>query len=260
MKLDFNAYIIDLDGCIFRGNMLIPGADEVIVNLRTKKRKMLFLTNNSTASPSDYSTKLKGMGVDVNPHDILTSSIGMAMYMRKLEKGGVYVIGEKALKAAIAAEGFQILREVDAKKAKYVVSGLDRKLTYDKVSAACSAIFIGAKYLATNTDPILPYEGGQLPGAGAIVSMILRVTNKRPLVIGKPSTNMITIALNILGTEAKQTAIVGDSLDTDIKAGKKMNLFSILTLTGVTKKEDLKNHPVQPDLVLNSIKDLVEYI
>jgi 4-nitrophenyl phosphatase len=260
MKLDFNAYIFDLDGCIYRGDVLIPGADKVIMKLRAQKRKILFLTNNSTGSPLDYSKKLRGMGIDASPSDILTSSAATAIYMRKLEKGSVYVIGEKALKDAIAAEGFQILGEEDARGAKYVVSGLDRELSYGKVSAACSSILMGAKYLATNADPTLPYEGGYLPGAGAIISMISRVTGRRPSVIGKPSKNMMTLALGILGTDMMNTAIVGDALDIDIKAGKKANLYSILVLTGVTQRRELENNSSQPNLVLNSIQDLMEYI
>ncbi len=223
-KLDLDAFIFDLDGCIYRGDTAVPGSDKAISALKGKGKKILFLTNNSTRAPEGFSEKLKGLGIDAPPSLILTSAGATAMYMRNLEKGRVFVVGESGLENALEEEGFEIVGEGDALKAKYVVSGLDRAMTYGKVAAACSAIRGGAEYIATNEDPVLPHEGGYLPGAGSIVSMIRTATGRRPLVIGKPSKRMMEMALGMLGTRRERTAMVGDTLDLDITAGKRARL------------------------------------
>lgn len=256
-KLEMDAFIFDLDGCIYRGDTAIPGADKVISSLNARGKKILFVTNNSTRTPEGFSNKLEGLGIGVPASLILTSSGATAIYMRDLERGVVFVVGESGLKEALEREGFEVVGEGDAMRARYVVSGLDRGLTYSKVAAACSAIRGGATYIATNRDPVLPHEGGYLPGAGSIVNMIRTVTGKSPLTIGKPSRRMMDMALGILGTCRARTAMVGDTLDLDIEAGKRAGLFSILVLTGVSKREDVAKSRAKPDLILDSVKDLI---
>jgi 4-nitrophenyl phosphatase len=257
-QLDLDAFIFDLDGCIYRGDAPIPGAEKTVSTLRGKGKKVLFLTNNSTRTPEGFSEKLRGFGIDVPPSLILTSAGATAIHMRSLEKGRVFVVGEIGLEEALAKEGFEVVGESCAMKAKYVVSGLDRALTYGKVAAACSAIRGGATYIATNEDPVLPHEGGYLPGAGSIVSMIRTATGRRPLVIGKPSRRMVEMALGLLKTGRDRTAMVGDTLDLDIAAAKRARLFSILVLTGVSGREDVEKSRVKPDLILESVRDLIK--
>lgn len=258
--MDFKAYLIDLDGCVYRGDDMIPGADEAIKALRKRGRAVLFLTNNSTGTPHQYSEKLRGFGIDSRPEDIMTSSTAIAIYLRGLERGGVYVLGEEALKEAVAKEGFQILSEADATRAKYVISGLDRKFNYQKLSAACSAIFNGARYIASNADPTLPTKDGMLPGAGAIVSAISKTTGVKPKIVGKPSKMIIDLALARIGARHSEAAIVGDSLAMDVAAGRKAGIYTILVLTGVSRGKDIGAGVLKPDLVLKGIKDITEYL
>jgi len=255
-KLDFDAFILDLDGCIYSGDSLIPGSERAVSSLRANGKKILFLTNNSTNTSQGFSEKLKGLGIHVPPQSILTSAVATAIYMRRLQRGKVFVVGESGLKNALAAEGFEVVDEGGASKAKYVVSGLDRTLTYRKTAAACSAIRGGAKYIATNEDPVFPSEGGLLPGAGSIACMIATATGRRPLVIGKPSKRMVEMGLEMLGTHRERTAMVGDTLDLDVKAAKRAGLFSILVLTGVSRRADVERSRVKPDLILESVSNL----
>lgn len=259
-KLDLDAFIFDLDGCIYRGDNAIPGSGKALSSLRKKGKKILFLTNNSTMTPEGFSSKLNRFGIEAPPSLILTSAGATAIYMRNLERGPVFIVGESGLQKALEREGFKVVGEDHALDAKYVVSGLDRTLTYAKVAAACSAIRGGAKYIATNEDPVLPHEGGYLPGAGSIVSMIHTVTGRRPLVIGKPSRRMMDMALGTLGTCRGRTAMVGDTLGLDIAAGKKARLFSILVLTGVSRRDDVAKSIAKPDLVLESVGDLADLV
>jgi len=259
-KLDFKAFIFDLDGCIYRGERLIEGAASVIDALKAKGRKVLYLTNNSTRTPQEYAEKLRRMGIKTSPEEVLTSAIATAIYMRGFERGGCYLIGESALKSAIAREGFTLLEEEGARRAMYLVCGLDSGVTYRKLAAACYAIQGGAKFIATNTDPNLPVEGGYLPGAGAIIGAITAATGAKPFVVGKPSKSIIEIALQRLGVSNKDAVIVGDCLEIDIEAGRNAGVYTILVLTGTTCRADLRGKCNLPDLTIESVKDLLDLI
>ncbi|MBS7288903.1 MAG: hypothetical protein KIH01_09265, partial [Candidatus Freyarchaeota archaeon] len=158
MVMEIRGFLIDLDGCVYRGEKLIEGADLAIKTLKGAGRKILYLTNNSTKTPEEYALKLKRLGIDTDPSEVLTSAVATAAYMRRFERGPCYVVGEEALRVALLNEGFTIVNEDEAKSAKYVVCGLDRHLTYSKLVAACAGVQMGAKFIATNTDPNLPVE------------------------------------------------------------------------------------------------------
>ncbi len=271
-RLHHEAFIFDLDGCIYRGNSVIEGAPEVVEALRGKGRKVLFLTNNSTKTPRQFVEKLARMGIAANDADIMTSSIATSKYLRGRRRGrgiergregetgrgrgSCYVVGEEGLCAALRSEGFELLEEGRAAEADYIVCGLDMKVTYEKLAAACVAIQNGAKFIATNADPNLPVEGGYLPGAGSIVRLIEEATGVRPLIIGKPSPRIVRMALERLGTTAGETAMVGDTLNMDIKAGRAAGLLTILVLTGAADMRAVSSSRVKPDIVLDSVAGL----
>lgn len=248
----FKGLIIDLDGCVYKGDSLIEGSDEAIEFFRSMGIKILFLTNNSTRTPEEYAEKLTKLGINASPSEIMTSAIATAIYMRRLKRDKCYIIGERALKEAISKEGFEITDDGDL--AKYVICGLDREFNYKKLVEACKAIQKGAKFIATNADPKLPIENGYLPGAGAIVSAIRVATGIKPLIIGKPSKFIINLAIKKLGVDKSSVAIIGDRIDTDIKAGKIVGVFTIL----IEKNKYIEGR-IKPDLTINRLKDLVNY-
>lgn len=250
--MDFKGFLVDLDGCVYRGDKLIEGADSTIRALRERGRKILFLTNNSTKTPEEYASKLRRLGIEASPSEILTSATATATYMRRFEKGLCFVVGERALREALIGEGFELVREEDAKNAKYVVCGLDRDFTYGKMAAACTAIQRGARFIATNMDPNLPVEDGYLPGAGSIVGAIRIATGKRPIIVGKPSKYIMEIAMERIGLGREDLVIIGDRIDIDVRAGKVAGIYTILVSTG----QESKKRGISPDLVLRSISDL----
>ncbi|MEM4234942.1 MAG: HAD-IIA family hydrolase [Candidatus Methanomethylicaceae archaeon] len=252
--MEIRGFLIDLDGCVYRGEKLIEGADAAIKALKDAGRKILYLTNNSTKTPGEYASKLRRLGIATEPSEVLTSAIATAMYMRRFERGPCYVIGEEALKMALLNEGFAILKEEEAENAKYVVCGLDTQLTYDKLKAACVGVQRGAKFIATNTDPNLPVEGGFLPGAGSIVGAVRIATGVRPIVVGKPSKYIMDIAISRLGLDRNKVAIVGDRIEIDVKAGKNAGIYTILVSGGgLYSKRKLK---ITPDLVVKNLYEL----
>lgn len=226
-------FIFDLDGTLYRGNVVLPGAAEFVANLRRAGVPHLFLTNNATTPPSGVAERLTRMGIASSPGEVLTSAQATATILAAEMPGSrVYVVGEAGIREALLAESFQLtgdFREADA-----VVVGMDREVTYARLRDAALAIRHGVPFIATNTDRTLPTEQGLIPGAGSLVGMLEIATDVKARVIGKPSPGIMLLALRRLGTPAALTAAVGDRPETDIVGGQVAGLRTIGVLTGAS--------------------------
>jgi 4-nitrophenyl phosphatase len=250
------AFLVDLDGVVYTGNTPLPGAAAFFQFLRAGGRRFQCITNNSTLTAEQYSAKLRGMGIDVAPEQVLTSAQATAVYLReRLGTGArVMAIGEHGLVRALLAEGLRLVW----REPSVVVCGLDRRLTYERLKAACLAIRAGAQFVATNPDLSLPAEDGFLPGNGAALAYIQAATGVPPVVIGKPAATMLQVAMELLGSVPAETAIIGDGLHTDMLAGQRAGVVKILVLTGVARREDLPAAPARPDHVFTNLVELQE--
>ena len=255
-----SAFLIDLDGVVYTGNTPIRGAAEFFRYLARTGRRFQCITNNSTLTAEQFADKLAGMGIPVAPEQVLTSPQATALHLKeRLAPGArILVIGEEGLVRALLCEGFRLAdRAPDA-----VVCGLDRRLTYERLKRACLAIRAGAPLVATNPDLSLPAEQGLLPGNGATLAYLGAATGVTPLVIGKPEATMLGVAMERMGAQPAQTAIVGDSLLTDMLAGDRAGVTKILVLSGVSTAADLATSPIQPDHVfrdLPALQDALEH-
>lgn len=254
----FKAVILDLDGCVYRGRRPIEGAAEVIDTLRDMGLKILFLTNNATKTVEEYVAKLSSMGIHCGEDEVLTSGYATSIYLaEKYGRVRVLPVGGEALEKELSKMGHRVLDWRKSGNPQFVVACLDFKFNYEKLKRACLAIFKGARFVATNTDPTLPVEDYLLPGAGSIVAAISKATGRRPLVIGKPSRRIMNIALKRMSIDGSEAIVVGDRLSTDVKAGKRVGAFTVLVLTGASSLRDLERwRSSRPDLVLNSIREL----
>jgi 4-nitrophenyl phosphatase len=245
------AFLIDLDGVIYTGDTPIPGAARFLQHLRDTGRAFRCITNNSTLGAGQFVAKLRAMGMPVGPDDVLTSSQATARYLRERFGQGtrVMAIGEEGLVQALLGAGFRLVdRSPDV-----VVCGLDRRLTYDRLTRACLALRAGVPLVATNPDIALPTEHGFLPGTGAMVAYLQTATGIAPQVIGKPEATMLLQAMELAGATPAETAIVGDGLRTDILAGARAGISTILVLTGLSTRAELPAAPVQPDYVFEDL-------
>lgn len=252
------AVLLDLDGVVYTGSRPLPGAAAFFGYLGQSGRRCQCITNNSTLSADEYAIKLGGMGIAVGPQGVLTSSEATAVSLQgRLAPGArVMAIGEEGLLRALLGHGFRVVdRDPEA-----VVCGLDRRLTYDRLQRACRAIRAGATLIATNPDLSLPTEEGFLPGNGATLAYLQAATGVSPLVIGKPEATMLDVAMQRIGATRAETAIVGDGLLTDILAGQRAGVTTILVLTGVTQRADLAASPIQPDYVFADLAELQDAI
>ena len=246
-------YLIDMDGVIYHGHHLIPGAERFVNDLIAADTPFLFLTNNSQRTRRDVATKLQRLGIAAEERHIFTCAIATARYLASQKPDGTaYVIGEGGLLTALHNNGYAVVdREPD-----YVVVGEGRTLTFEMLETALGMIRGGAKLIATNLDPNCPTPTGVRPGCGALVALLEAAAGVKAFSVGKPSPLMMRSARKELGLSADQTVVIGDTMETDIVGGVQLGYHTVLVLTGSTRREDLSRYAYQPDLVVDSIDEL----
>ncbi len=246
-------YLIDMDGVIYHGHQLIPGADRFIRELLAADVPFLFLTNNSQRTRRDVATRLNRMGIEIEERHVFTCAMATARYLAQQKPNGTaYVIGEGGLLTALHNNGYSIVdRDPD-----YVIVGEGRTLTFEMTEAALGMIRGGAKLIATNLDPNCPTPTGMRPGCGAVVALLEAASGLKAFSVGKPSPVMMRGARKELGLSAEETIIIGDTMETDIVGGVQLGYHTVLMLTGSTKRGDLMRYAYQPDLVFDSIADI----
>lgn len=248
-------YLIDMDGVIYRGTEVISGAAEFVARLRQRDIPFLFLTNNSQRTQRDVMMRLRRMGIDVEDQHIFTCAMATARFLAgQKPHGTAYVIGEGGLLTALHDVGYSIVDH----DPDYVVVGEGRTFTMEMMEAAVRMIEKGAKLIATNLDPNCPTQNGLRPGCGAIVALLEKATGKSAFSPGKPSPIMMRAARKQLNLTTAQTTMIGDTMETDIQGGVEMGYRTILVLSGGTSMPDLANYAYQPDVIVDSIADLLE--
>ena len=247
-------FIVDMDGVLYHGDKPVTGGGDFLDTLRDQGLRFVLLTNNSTLTPQQYVEKLARMSIRVSEAEILTSALATALYLKRVAPPAsrIYMIGEDGIRTALREASF-ILSDG---RADYVVVGFDRHVTYQKLKTASLAIRSGAIYVATNPDTTLPCEEGLAPGIGAILAAITAATGVTPIVIGKPRRAIFQQALARLQATERDTAAIGDRLDTDIVGARSVGLTTIFLLGGASSEEELRASKVHPDYVFPHIRAL----
>ncbi|MBN6186682.1 TIGR01457 family HAD-type hydrolase [Aneurinibacillus sp. BA2021] len=255
----YKGYLLDLDGTVYRGGEVIPEAVIFIEAMKKKNLPYLYVTNNSSLTPEALAHKLERMGLPAAPHDFFTSSMAVAATIEKLETEKetghpvtVLAIGETGLMTALADAGYTI---VDKAPASYVVVGIDREFSYEKMKQATLAIYGGARFLSTNCDRAIPTEEGLVPGNGALTAAIAYATGVEPTYVGKPEKAIVALALERLGLEAADVLLIGDNLETDIAAGANSGVDTLLVYSGFSQEADIEGAAAKPTYTAWSLHD-----
>lgn len=254
------AWIFDMDGVLYRGTEPLPGVSDLLAALELRERSYMLATNNSMSTSEEYVKKLGAMGIHVPSSAILTSAIATREYLLSQFEPGAsfYVIGMPALgEQLFEGDVFRAAEGSDPVPAGVVI-GLDKVFTYEKLKIAHAAIAGGAQFIATNTDATLPTEAGLIPGAGSIVAAIATATSEKPIVVGKPEPMMLLTALRHMGIDPGDAVMVGDRLDTDILAGKRAGMLTVLVLTGVSTRDEIAHAEALPDLVFTDLNAVLD--
>jgi arabinose operon protein AraL len=258
IRFPYRGWLFDLDGTIYLGDRLIPGAAGVIAALRADGRPLCFLSNKPLETRADYAAKLTRLGIPTEPDQVINSSLVLARHLRDLDPGApVYVIGEPPMIAEMRAHGFEVR---DDELVRWVVIAFDRTFTYAKLDTALQAVKRrGARLIATNPDRTCPVDGGEIPDCAGMIAAVEAVTDtKVEIVVGKPSPIIVDVALASLGVTAAEAVMVGDRLETDIEMGRRLGIATILVLSGVTRPDDPRIAVTVADHVLRSVEELME--
>ena len=246
-------FLIDMDGVIYSGNDLIPGADTFIKTLQDEQIPFLFMTNNSQRTPIDAVNKLAPMGIHIKEENVYSSAMATAYFLSFMKPNGTaFVLGEGGLISSLHKAGYTMVNS----DPDFVVVGEGRNFTLEMVNKAVDMILNGAKLIATNLDPSPKKKGWDNLGIKAVVAMLEEASGKKAFSVGKPSPVMMRAARKYLGLEARETIVIGDTMATDILGGIQLGYTTILTMSGVTTKETIKDYPFQPDMVISSVKEL----
>lgn len=248
-------FLFDMDGTIYLGEQLLPGAEEMLGLLDENGVPYYFLTNNSSKSRADYVKKLAGFGLTSTEENIFTSGEATAIYLKKQKLGArLYVVGTPSLENEFASHGFE-LTENDP---DLVVLGFDTTLTYEKLWKLCDFVREGRRYIATHPDINCPTEGGFMPDIGAMMALVAASTGREPdMIVGKPNPPMVEAVMEKTGFPADQLTMVGDRLYTDMAMGQ-AGMTTALVLTGETRREDAAEAPHTPDYIIEDLAELVQ--
>lgn len=253
MKLQSKNFLIDMDGVLVRGSVLIPGADTFIEHLKSKGIAYLVLTNNPLRTPGDLAHRLQNIGLDIPAERIFTSAMATARFLQKQRpQGTAFVIGESGLTEAIHNVGY-VLTDINP---DYVVLGETEVYNFEVLTKAVRLVAAGARFIATNPDTSGPGEHGVVPACGATAALIQAATGKAPFFVGKPNPYMMRAALNYLDVHSEETVMIGDNMKTDIIAGIESGMETVLVLSGITPVAEVENYPYRPAHIVDSVADI----
>ncbi len=254
--------LVDLDGVVYRGTEPVPGVAAVLAARAAAGDDVVYVTNNSMWYRADYVARLAGMGAPVSPDRIVSSARATALYLRDLEPPVkcALVVGGAGLVHELNDVGIEVVLSGDAAErwkangrdaaaavgqVDAVVVGLDLDFTYARLACAAEAVRAGARFVATNRDPVYPLEKGLMPGAGSVVAAIETASGHAPISIGKPGPLLLQIAAHAVGGDVAAAVMIGDSLVTDVPAAVAVGARSVLMLTGISKREQVASLAVR---------------
>lgn len=254
---NYKLYLIDLDGTIYNGNTPIKYAKEFIEYLKENNLDYLFITNNSTKTEEEVVDKLKNMEMKTSSQHVYSSAIAAAEYAYKENYKKIHVIGEGGLRKSLIKKGLDLVKQEEADA---VVVGLDKNSTYEKLTNAAFALQRGLPFIATNPDRLIPTENGMTPGNGGQVKFLEYVTGRKAVVIGKPSSIIMELAIEKFDYKKEDIVMVGDNYDTDIKSGINIGIDTIHVQTGITSKMEVLNKEKKPTYTLENLKEFMDSI
>jgi phosphoglycolate/pyridoxal phosphate phosphatase family enzyme len=252
--------LVDLDGVVYRGSDPVPGVAPLLAARAAAGDDVVYVTNNSMHYRADYVTRLAAMGAPISPDTVVSSARATALHITRHEPGirRVLVLGAGGLERELRDVGLDVVTAGHAATRMHqegiegmaaagspdaVVTGLDPNLTYLRLAVAADCVRAGARFIATNRDPVYPTERGLRPGAGSMAAAVEAASGVTPLSIGKPSPHLLELAAEAVGRDPRDAVMIGDGLETDLAAARALGARCILMLTGVTTKAQAEALP-----------------
>ena len=261
MALDLDGLVCDLDGVLYRGVEPVPDAPAALDRIRAAGVKVVFATNNATKTLAQYVERLSRFDVEATPDEIVTSAVVTGEEVRRRGWGGrsAFLIGTDGMQVALENAGVVLVNGLEGRIADIAVVSSTALFDYQSLATAAFAVRNGADFIASNADPTFPAADGLWPGAGAMLAAVETASGRRAEVMGKPHRPMMEAVQRRLAG-CRNIAVVGDQPGTDLAGGRAMGWTTILVLSGVTDASAAAELEPAPDLVLNSLVDLLEHL
>lgn len=260
---ELRGVVLDIDGTLLRGNRALPGAADLLAELRRRGLRVVLLTNDSQETPRAWVERLERLGIDLAPGEVITAAeLAAEVTARRFPDATILAIGDAALTDALRARGLRVMEDPAAAQADVVVMGMDSAFDQRRLLVACRQLWGGAAFIATNDDRRRPADGGHVPGAGAMVKAVAWSSGVEPMVVGKPAATAALAALDRLGLPAADALMVGDQPGTDIAMGKGVGMATALASLEADTTVDTGSLPPahRPDVVLSRLMDLITWI
>ena len=253
--MKYTDIIIDLDGVLYRGQSAVPHAVEAFNEIPPGIRKTLF-TNTTTKSVADIAGQLSGMGFQAKAEEVVTSLLITLELLKRLRpEGPLFVIGSDTLRSTLKGKGYVL---TTGGRADFVVMGLDQEITYDKLRTGLQILERGARLILTNPNVVFPMEDGLVPGPGAVAAAFAAMGHPAEYVCGKPEPEAMRTGLQLRGiSPGPHCLMVGDHLETDIQGAVSTGMDSALVLTGVSNRDDVVRTGIQPDYIIEDLRELI---
>lgn len=253
----FRGYALDLDGTVYLGDRLLPGAAAVVRTLREDGARAVFVTNKPLQSADDYARKLRALGIEAERADVVTALDSLLHYLRAWHPGArVLTVAEPLVDRELDRAGFVVTR--DPQEADVVAVSFDRTFDYAKLCRAFDAVRCGAALVATNPDPFCPTGAGDLPDCAAMLAAVEASAGVRAeAVAGKPSAHMARALMDRLSVAPAEAVVVGDRLGTDVAMAAALGMSSVLVLSGATSADEVRRSDITPDFVVDDVRALV---
>ena len=255
---EYDGFLVDLDGVVWEGRELLPGAVEALSALLAAGKEIVFVTNNSVSRPASYAARLREAGIDVADERVVTGGEATARLVAERVGSGAtaFVIGAPRFKEAVAEAGLAVLDGEAGTTADAVVVSAHREFDYEELLTATRALQNGAQLFGTSRDPTLPMPGGAWPGTGATLAAVETASGKRAETGGKPERYLFDQARALI-PDAARVAMVGDRPASDIEGGRRAGLDTILVLTGATSAEEAADAEPRPDHTIDDLRGLL---
>lgn len=256
--MEYEGAVLDLDGTVYRGNEVLPGAIEAIERLRNAGVRTLFFSNNPTKSREAYAERLTRLGIGADPDEVLSAGTVTTRYLAE-EHGGdaIFLVGDDGLRGQFDAVGLDLV--ADATDADVLVASWSREFDYGDMLAGYRGLEAGATFYGSDPDRLIPAAEGMVPGSGSVINAVGGTAGREPeKILGKPSPEAQKAALDALGLPPERCFVVGDRLNTDIELGERAGMTTVLVKTGITTEADLEGSEIRPDYVVDSLADVPE--
>jgi len=245
-------YAFDLDGTIWAGPRLLPGAAELVADLRRAGLGVVFASNSSRRGADALAAELTRLGIEAEAGEVVAAfDLTASEVLDRAGQVPLLALGTAELADSLARAGHEPLPIDRWRDARAVVVANDPDFDFSRLRAASRAVAAGAAFFAVNLDARFPVDDGFDPGCGALAEAVATAARARPIVVGKPFPRMFEAAVARLGFPPSQVAMIGDSQASDIVGGKAAGMFTVW----VSPRDDIPA-VAPPDLAVDDLPEL----